>query len=131
VGGRSAETQFKKGHISPNLKPIGHERICSKDGITLIKVAEPNPYTGSATRYRPKHHVVWEAANGPIPKGMVVRFVDGDKANVNLDNLEMVTKKLNLQLNRTGYSQLPAELKPVAKTACQIQVKIFERDKQL
>ena len=35
---------FKKGQISWNKKPVGYERICSKDGYVLIKTAEPNVF---------------------------------------------------------------------------------------
>lgn len=38
-----------------------------------------------------KHRFLWETANGPIPKGHKVIFADGDKTNITLDNLIMVS----------------------------------------
>ncbi len=45
-----------------------------------VKVAEPNVW-----RY--KHHITWENANGPIPEGFLVDFVDGDSENCDIENL--------------------------------------------
>lgn len=114
------KTTFKKGNVPANVKPIGHERICSKDGFILIKVAEPNPYTDAKTRYRLKHHVIWEKDNGPIPSGNVVRFKDNNLLNCTIDNLEMVTKAEHLQMNKLGYANLPLEIKPTAKACAQL-----------
>lgn len=119
------ETSFKKGGTPANLKPIGHERICSKDGIILIKVAEPNPYTKAKTRYRPKHHIVWEEHNGPIMPGMVIRFLDSDKTNCDISNLEMVTKAVSLRMNQLNYANMPGEIKPTIKLHAQLEVATF------
>lgn len=130
VGGRSKETQFKKGSVPANVKPLGHERVCRKDGFIWIKVAETNPHTGHKTRYRPKHHVEWEKVNGPIPDGMVLRFMDCDPLNSDPANLEMVSMRLNLQMNMTGYASVPMEHKPTAKLINQVEVAVFVKRKQ-
>ena len=38
-----------------------------------------------------EHIAVWEAANGPRPKGYVVHHIDGDHLNNALDNLQLMT----------------------------------------
>ena len=75
------ETSFKKGHMPANVKPLGHERICKKDGYILIKVAEENPYTKAQTRYRIKQHVVWEKHNGQLPKPKIDAYNESEKIN--------------------------------------------------
>ncbi len=123
---KGSSTSFKKGSVPSNVKPIGHERICSKDGVILIKVAEPNPHTSALTRYRAKHLVVWEGVNGQIPAGMVVRFINhDDKMNIDIENLEMVTKAVNLRMNQMNYANLPSEIKPTAKLHVQLEVATF------
>lgn len=109
---KSNKTSFKKGDIPVNIKPIGHERIDSKDGYILIKVEQPNPYTGAPTRYRAKHQVIWEAEHGPIPEGHIVQFIDGIKANCYLSNLMLLSRAESCYLNKNGYWNLPDELKP-------------------
>jgi hypothetical protein len=44
---------FKSGQVSWNKKPVGYERICSKDGYVIVKVAEPNVF-------KLKHRIVWK-----------------------------------------------------------------------
>jgi len=114
---------FKKGSIPKTVKPIGSERICSKDGYILIKIAERNPYTGHKTRYKAKHIVTWEAANGKVPKGMIVRFIDGNRMDPSIENLEMISMRLNLELNRSKYNEAPDEVKRSIRLMAEIRVK--------
>jgi len=123
-------TSFKKGQTPLNLKPLGHERICSKDGHVLVKVAEPNPYTQAQTRYRPKHQVEWEKVNGSIPKGWVIRFLDNDKKNCDLENLVCVSKSVNLRMNLLNVSEMPDELKPTGRMLAELQVETFDAQKK-
>jgi len=41
---------------------------------------------------RPKHLVLWEDTHGKVPQGHFVIFADGDRRNVTLDNLLLVTR---------------------------------------
>lgn len=74
--------RFKKGERPANWRPVGSEYIKS-DGQVMVKVAEPSVW-------RLKYQVVWEAVNGPLPKGSKLAFADGDQRNVALDNLVVV-----------------------------------------
>lgn len=49
--------------------------------------------------------VVWEMHNGPIPKGHVIRFIDGNNLNCNIENLKLITRKEHAQLNTCVASQ--------------------------
>ena len=86
---------FKKGNIPHNHKPVGSERIDSKDGYTLIKTAEPN-------KWELKHKVIYESKFGKLPEGYIVTFLDGDKSNIEIDNLEAITMAESLELTRSG-----------------------------
>jgi hypothetical protein len=121
--------QFKPGNIPANLREMGAELI-DRDGYVQIKIAETNPYTGAKTRFKLKQDAVWEAVHGPIPKGHKVRFLDGDKLNCALENLELVTNAEHLHMNRVGYSEVPPDLKPVAKTLIKLEVKTFARKRE-
>lgn len=79
------KTSFKKGQITWNKKPVGYERICSKDGYVLIKTGEPNIF-------ELKHRAVWEKINGPVPENHVIAFKNLDKTDCRIENLALMTK---------------------------------------
>ncbi|MEA5083267.1 MAG: HNH endonuclease signature motif containing protein [Lachnospiraceae bacterium] len=108
---------FKKGNVSPNHKAVGSERL-SKDGYFEIKVAEPN-------KWRLKHNVIWEEAHGAIPKGCVVVFLDGNKENVEVGNLKLITRRELLIMNRHGLFTPNAE---TTETACNLAKLIDTRN---
>ncbi|MCK5607770.1 HNH endonuclease [Candidatus Pacearchaeota archaeon] len=118
---------FKNGSVPANIKPLGHERVCSKDGFVLIKVAEKNPYTGASTRYKHKHVHMWEQEHGPVPDGFAVMFIDSDKLNIEPGNLMLVSRAELFRLNKHGYKNAPAELKPSILALVKVEVKMFKK----
>lgn len=48
------------------------------------------------------HHYLWEQAYGKIPKGCVVMFLDGNKQNVQLDNLALTSRNRVAVMNKLG-----------------------------
>lgn len=85
-------TMFKKGNRPKNVRPVGSERI-NVYGYVEIKVAEPNVW-------KLKHKVLYEEHYGVLPRGWKVVFLDGDKTNITIENLEAVTEAEMLILNR-------------------------------
>ena len=114
-------TQFKKGQKPVNYKPVGTERI-NADGYVEIKIADPN-------KWKSKHTIIWQAANGPIPKGHVVIFADGNKQNVTLDNLLLISRRELAIMNKRGLIANDAELTKAGVTIADIYLKIGERKK--
>lgn len=112
-------TWFKKGETPINHRPVGSERV-DVDGYILVKVEEPSVW-------RLKHRVVWEKVNGPIPKNHVVIFLDGDKSNVNIDNLALVSRSELLIANQRKLLKSNAELSKVGINIAKVQSKINKR----
>jgi HNH endonuclease len=106
--GRMRETQFKKGErqgvAAEVYKPIGTERV-SKDGYLERKVNDDLPFQ---RRWRFVHLIVWEEANGPLPRGHAIAFKNGDKTDIRIENLECITRR-ELMLRNTVHN-LPKEL---------------------
>lgn len=115
-------TQFKKGHVPSNYKPVGTERVNGDDYVD-IKVADPN-------KWRAKHILLWEAANGPIPKGYVVIFADKDRRNFNLDNLVLVSRKQLAVMNKRGLIQRDGELTKTGIIIADVYCRIGERKRK-
>lgn len=80
----SEKNWYKKGTTPYNHKPVGSERVDREGGYLLIKTAEPN-------KWELKHKVIYESVHGKLSKGHVVTFLDGDKTNLQIDNLEAIT----------------------------------------
>lgn len=94
----TVRTQFKKGSMSGaaqhNYVPIGSYRI-SKDGYLEQKLTD-DPALAPTRRWTGVHRLVWERANGPIPRGHVVCFLPGRRTaeleKITLDALELVSR---------------------------------------
>lgn len=93
-------TSFKKGNLPHNTKNEGDTRL-DKEGYVLVKVAH--------RKWIRKHRLIWEEANGPIPKGFYLRIKDRNKENYSLDNMELVTMAENMR--RNTMHRYPEELK--------------------
>lgn len=120
--GNMAVTQFKKGHVPVNYRPVGSERI-NVDGYVEIKVTDSN-------KWRLKHQVVYEQGKRPISKGHAVIFGDGDKLNLNIDNLLLVSRAQLAILNRNRLIQKDADLTKSAIIITDLLHKISERGKK-
>lgn len=81
---------FKKGNKPHNQVAVG-TRVVTEDGYVKIKVAEPNHWLF-------EHRLVWEEENGPVPEGYVVSFKDGNRLNLDVSNLMLLTEAENAAL---------------------------------
>jgi hypothetical protein len=133
--GRMAETQFRKGErrgVAVKLyKPIGSERV-SKDGYLERKTHDELPEGISREdanrlrqrRWKAVHNIVWEEANGAVPKGYAVTFVNGDKTDIRLENLTLVSRADLMR--RNTIHNLPPELASAAQLIGQLKRRIRE-----
>lgn len=115
------KTQFKKGQKPHNYKPVGSERV-NADGYVDVKIADPN-------KWKAKHRLLWEKENGPIPKGHVIIFGDGNRRNFQQDNLILVSKSQLAILNKNQLIKDNADLTRVGVVIADIYKKIGERKK--
>jgi len=126
--GRSAETQFKpgvrQGQAVKLYQPIGAERI-SKDGYLQRKINDDLPLQ---KRWRGVHLILWEEINGPLPAGHALVFRDGDKTNIVIGNLELITRR-ELMARNTVHN-LPPQLKEVVDLKRHITRHINRKEKE-
>ncbi|WWT39568.1 HNH endonuclease [Microcystis phage Mae-JY02] len=106
---------FRKGERSgvavKLYQPIGTERI-TKDGYRQRKVNDDMPLQ---RRWRMVQLIEWEAVNGPLPEGHVLKCLDGDKTNCAPSNWVSIPRAMLPRLNgRFGrdFDAAPAEVKP-------------------
>lgn len=123
AGGRSADTQFKKGAHPHSWKPIGSERM-SKEGYLQRKLTD----TGYPPRdWVPVHHIIWRAAGFDIPKGYRLVFKNGDKTRIEIDNLELVS--IADLLRRNSYHNYGKDIARLVQLRGAITRQIHRREK--
>lgn len=93
-------TQFVKGRKPHTCLPVGTYRIGS-DGNLEQKVTD---LPGAPhLRWHTVHRIVWEAANGPVPKGHMCVFKHGTHTTkldeITLDRIECISRAENLRRN--------------------------------
>ena len=121
------KTSFKKGNKPKNWRPIGSERI-NDEGYTLIKVSNEG---GMLKRWALKHRVVWEQHHKKkIPKGSVIIFADGNKNNLNIENLICVTRNELKVLNRCRLISSVPELTKTGLNVAKLKIKLEELRKE-
>ena len=102
---RTRATRFRPGQLPHNARdlPIGSERV-TRDGYVEVKVSDrPSGRGPTHDNWRPKARLVWEEANGRrLKPGEVVLFCDGDRTNLDPENLVAVTQAENIGLYRIG-----------------------------
>lgn len=98
-------TMFKKGQTPVNHRDVGSERV-NVDGYIEIKVAEPN-------RWRLKHRVIWEQANGSIPKGYNVQFKNHNRQDCRIENLYIISKAEQMVKENSFWAKYPKEIQEI------------------
>ena len=88
----------------PFARPIGAE-YAREDGRIMVKVAGK---TGRAN-WKRRAHVVWEAANGPVPKGSIIHHRNEDCTDDRLENLQLVTRAEHAAIHATPEKQRSAQ----------------------
>lgn len=130
AGGRSGETRFKPGVIQgaakSKLSPVGTVSVDS-EGYRRIKVAQTNH---RKVNWKLLHVLVWEQANGPVPAKHAVTFRDGDRGNVNINNLKL-TSRAELMEKNSVITRYPPSLVSLIRQLGGFQRRIRNKEKEV
>lgn len=118
-------TQFKPGQRPHTWQPIGTERV-NRDGYRERKITDDGH---PKDHYEAVHRIVWMEAHGPIPTGHVVVFRNGDKADIRLENLELISRAELAERNH--YKRYPPELRRLIGQKAWLTRTINQRTKDL
>lgn len=115
---KTKNTRFKKGNIPHNHRPLGSERT-TIEGYIEVKVAEPN-------KWKTKAVVIYEEKYGKIPKGHKVIYLDGNRQNLDVSNLKVISsaEELIMNSNNLRYSN-----KELTESGCLVAKIINKRRK--
>lgn len=102
---------FEKGNKTWNTRPIGSMRYNGRDGW-YRKSGEPNQWVSYA-------RFVWEMHTGKeVPKGHIVRLIDGNPHHVCMKNIECISRAENAL--RNSIHRYPEEYVKVRQMIGQI-----------
>lgn len=116
---------YKKGQVPFTWVPVGTERTTSVGGYTEVKVRDGE----GLNNWEFKHRMVWESANGPIPKGHIVIFADGDIKNCELSNLRLILRGQNGVINSQIKRTNSAEITDTSILYAKVKMSIKKREK--
>ena len=120
---KCAPTMFKKGKVSVNKKPVGSERV-NVDGYVEIKVAEPNKWMAKSRYLYEQHH------NVKLTRNDVIVFLDGNKLNLDIDNLFLISRAALARFNQDKlYSDNP-EMTKAAALMAELKTKTRKKRKE-
>jgi len=118
---KGSSTSWKPGHKPYNYVPVGSERVTTQ-GYVQIKISDR-----AKRKWRFKQLVIWEEANGKLPKGHAVIFADGNNRNFALDNLLLVSRKQLMVMNHLGLIAPYKDLTALGKAVADVKLAIGKR----
>lgn len=121
LGGK--ETQFKKGQVPHNYREVGSERIDKKEGYIYVKVKEKGTYQ---ERWKHKQIVVWEKHHGKLPENHVVVFLDQNKMNTDINNLECISRAELAMMNKYNLFSNEPKITKAAISLVKLMLKTNE-----
>lgn len=116
--GTGNKTTFRKGATPHNKMKVGEDAITT-DGYVKTKIAEPDVW-----EY--KHKLIWIKAHGPIPEKHSIIFADGNRMNLDIDNLLLVSKAELLMLNRKKLISENSELTKTGLNVVKVMNKVYK-----
>lgn len=125
--GRMAATQFRKGTRPHNWVPVGTENA-DADGYIKRKIRDDAPPGMSRFNWRYVHLLTWEQVHGPVPRGYNVAFVNGDRSDVRIENLELISDAEKMR--RNTIHRLPPELVEVCQARGRIKRLTNRRERE-
>lgn len=122
----SRRSAYEHAHIPDNLLPVGTIRK-TRDGYLIIKVNERGTQW---ERWQMLNRVIWEEKNGPVPKGHVLIFKDGNRENCSLDNLLLATMAESQMMNRKNLRSTVPEITEVGHTLAKLTIATKKKRKE-
>lgn len=111
-----AATWFPRGAVPRNRRPVGSKTI-TKDGYVKIKTGGPN-------RWEFLHVLNWTREHGPVPRGKVLIFLDGNRQHCDVSNLLCVSRSALVRANQRGAIKPNAEITKSGLLLCELVAEV-------
>jgi hypothetical protein len=128
---RPGHVPANKGKTHPgrqgNYKPVGSERM--ECGYVMVKVSARKNQL--CKNWKRKHVIIWEKAHGKVPRGHVIIFADGNKSNIRLSNLLLVSRKELMVMNHCDLISADKDLTKIGKSIADVTLLIARRTRNM
>lgn len=129
AGGRSAETRFKPGARPQTWVPVGTVRR-DPDGYLKRKVRDDAPPGMARRNWKYLHVLHWERYRGPVPPRHKIRFRNGDKTDIRMTNLELVSNAEHGRRNCAKRWRYPEYINQLRAAKARLTREINKRERQ-
>jgi hypothetical protein len=119
---------YKKGHVPWDYMPVGSERMNS-NGYIDVKVSDTAKPV--QRRWKAKHVILWEKAHGKVPQGHCVIFLDGNRRNITLNNLEMISMPVRAVMCHLNYFTNNMKITKTCIALAKFKVVLANRKREL
>lgn len=109
---KTKKSRFQKGINIYNQQPVGTE-IVTRDGFLKVKIKQPNIWIHKNRLIYENHHQI------KLKPTDIIRFVDGNKRNFDINNLRKITMEENML--RNSHANFPEEIIPTLVLINQIK----------
>lgn len=120
-------TQYAAGQMNGRaaelFRPVGATRVIG--GYIYRKVSDL-PGVCWTKNWTLDHVLVWTQANGPIPAGHALTFVNGDRTDVSLENIALISR-VEL-MRRNTVHRLPTPVKKAIQLLGALKRQIRRRE---
>lgn len=114
---------FKAGHMPHNHLPVGTELV-KNDGYWWRKIAEPN-------KWRQLHILIYEEIHEVrLGREDVIIFLDGNRNNLDPENLCRITRREHRVMNTKGLRSESAEITKTGLQVARLAIAIRGREKR-
>lgn len=131
ISGMIQRRGFRRSRKLERVLNIGDETLCRSTGYITVKTEGPAHNMKTKRNYRYKHLVVWEAYNGPVPDGHVVRFLDGNKQNCSIENLGLFSRSESVYMNLLDYNEVVAEARETVILLAKLKARTMELSRSI
>ena len=98
-------------------------KTITKDGYVKVKAGEPN-------QWKFLHVMNWTREHGPVPRGKVVIFLDGDKQHCDVSNLLCVSRAALVRANQKGMITPRAAVTKSGLLLCELGAEVRKKRRE-
>lgn len=115
-----------KSGVASRYMPIGS--LVFRTGEWYYEKVADGP--NSNDNWRSKHVMVWEQSYGPVPKGHMVIFLNGNRRDYSLENLALCPKDVGLEVNSRGLRFTNPEATRAGMLIAELCLKVRRMEKK-